>query len=55
MPLLHNVICGDRELNENIKQEIINDQVFNENIEKTDHNNDSQLFQTGYELNLHQV
>jgi len=62
VPLPLHVKCVDQELNKNIKQEavdgqvfneIIDDQVFNGIIKETDHNNESQLFQTRYELNLH--
>lgn len=53
VPLPLNLICGHQKLNKNIEQESVDDQVFNGIIEKTDHNNESQLFQIWYELNLH--
>jgi len=50
--------CDDQVFNRIIKQENIVDQVLSgiikqENIDETDHHNDSQLLQKGYELNLH--
>lgn len=53
VPLPLNVKCVDQELNKNIKQEAVDGQVFNGIIKETDHNNESQLFLTRYELNLH--
>ena len=52
-----NVICGNQAFNANTKQEYVDDQVFygtvkEELMEETDHHNENQLLQKGYELNL---
>jgi len=50
--------CDDQVFNGIIKKETIDNQVFNgtikeETIDETDHHNDSQLLQKGYDLNIH--
>lgn len=49
VPCSLNEICGDQEFNKNIQQEIIDDHVFNGIILRGNYNNESLLFQIGYE------